>query len=291
MGSLQDLSTYLQDISNINIGIANNISTGLALEIGFKILQNVKISKIFEDSCSNHTIQYQINQNKAKPKAILFSSENSYMINEKIVTLFKKSLPKETHIQLVPHEYNRLLELGKEDSIFDIYDVILIFGTLNPNIENIAFLPLRDIVSSTEIDFITSALYPYLDKKDMREFKSQLLVNFSLQNIVGYLTILDAQTVIRFVNDAVQSIQDLLNITINFSESIGLFIHLSCIIERLVTNTEIIESVDLNEYSLQDQRNFNIIEGILQPISKHYGIVIPNNEIIYIHECLRNPVV
>lgn len=46
MGSLEHLGDELEDLSNVNIGIINNISTGLAINIGYKILSNFSIDLI-----------------------------------------------------------------------------------------------------------------------------------------------------------------------------------------------------------------------------------------------------
>ena len=43
MGSLEEIGGYLQDISNIHLGIINNVSTQMALEVGSGILRHAAI--------------------------------------------------------------------------------------------------------------------------------------------------------------------------------------------------------------------------------------------------------
>lgn len=287
MGSLEDLGTYLQDIPNINIGIANNISTGLAIDIGYKILGNANLENIMHQSCSSHTIKYKIIANHKKEKAIIFTSENSSKVNEKLVSLFIESLPKKTGIHILPCDYKQLLESGSHDFIFDSYDVIFICGTLNPNVENIPFIPLDDMVNTNEIAHIASALYPYLNKEELLQFQQNLLINFSLQNIVGYLTILDAKKVIDFVGNTISLLQQRLHIDIDFNTSIGLFIHISCMIERLVTHTAIDEPIDLFIFEKEKVTCIDNIRSCFKNICVHYGISIPTCELLYIYDYIE----
>lgn len=53
MGSLEHLGDELEDLSNVNIGIINNISTGLAINIGYKILSNFSIDLILKKPVMN----------------------------------------------------------------------------------------------------------------------------------------------------------------------------------------------------------------------------------------------
>ena len=94
MGSLEHLGEELEDLSNVNIGIINNISTGLAINIGYKILSNFSIDLILKKACDEYTIKYKIITKEKKERAIIFTSENGDVINKKLADLFKKSLPK-----------------------------------------------------------------------------------------------------------------------------------------------------------------------------------------------------
>ena len=94
MGSLEHLGEELEDLSNVNIGIINNISTGLAINIGYKILSNFSIDLILKKACDEYTIKYKIITKEKKERAIIFTSESGDVINKKLADLFKKSLPK-----------------------------------------------------------------------------------------------------------------------------------------------------------------------------------------------------
>ena len=127
-------------------------------------------------------------------KPIIFTSENGDIINKKLADLFKKSLPKKTGIHIIPYNFQSLINKDEQKLIFDSYEVLFICGTLNPNIQHIPFISIDSFLNISEISKISNSLYSYLNKTELEVFQKNLLFNFSMQNIVGYLSILDAKT-------------------------------------------------------------------------------------------------
>ena len=287
MGSLEHLGENLDSLYNINIGIVNNISTGLAINIGQKILANVSLEHIMKESCNEHLINYKIIINTKRDKAVLFTSENGNIINEKLVDLFKKSLPRKTGIHIIPYDYKTLLDEGDKSFIFNSHEILFICGTLNPNVTSVPFIGLDSFLNTSELSKIASILYSYMNKTELIQFQENLLLNFSMQNVVGYLTILDAQNVIKTVNTALAVLQKKLHINMDFSTSIGLIIHISCMIERLVTHTAVEAEIDFKDINDNQKHYLSIILESLKSISYTYGVKIPMNEALYIYDYIN----
>lgn len=287
MGSLEHLGENLDSLYNINIGIVNNISTGLAINIGQKILANVSLEHIMKESCNEHLINYKIIINTKRDKAVLFTSENGNIINERLVDLFKKSLPRKTGIHIIPYDYKTLLDEGDKSFIFNSHEILFICGTLNPNVTSVPFIGLDSFLNTSELSKIASILYSYMNKTELIQFQENLLLNFSMQNVVGYLTILDAQNVIKTVNTALAVLQKKLHIKMDFSTSIGLIIHISCMIERLVTHTAVEAEIDFKDINDNQKHYLSIILESLKSISYTYGVKIPMNEALYIYDYIN----
>lgn len=77
---------------------------------------------------------------------------------------------------------------------------------------------------------------------------SDLRKNFTLLNVVGYLTILNPQVLLDNVSVAMDVLQDCLQEKFDGKTLIGLYIHVCCLIERLVTKTAITEFDDLENF-------------------------------------------
>ena len=55
---------------------------------------------------------------------------------------------------------------------FDDYEIICIVGTLNPNIEDIPFIPLEDLIINVTMDNLHQYFQHYLDIDEIKTFKS-----------------------------------------------------------------------------------------------------------------------
>ena len=51
LGSLENVDTFLKQVSNINLSIINNVSTRLALFIAMEILKGTKLEDMLEAAC------------------------------------------------------------------------------------------------------------------------------------------------------------------------------------------------------------------------------------------------
>ena len=64
MGSLEHIDEQLTMIDNKNIGIINNVSTRLALDIGESILQGADMESLLRKAAEHSTSTYTLVENK-----------------------------------------------------------------------------------------------------------------------------------------------------------------------------------------------------------------------------------
>lgn len=147
------------------------------------------------------------------------------------------------------------MERNREQThIFEIYDVIFILGSIDLNIRDIPFISLEDIVTFENVQILNHLLGAYLNEKEIEIFNKNLLKNFSLENIMNFLTILNPVKLLDFVEEGVADLQKALEVTFDYKIIVGLYIHISCLIERLVTKqkTEIYDDLDTFQRHHQD---------------------------------------
>ncbi len=65
----------MRNLANVNIGIINNISTALAVDIGLGICGNMDMEEILKRASENNICTYRIINNVRKEDAIIFSGE------------------------------------------------------------------------------------------------------------------------------------------------------------------------------------------------------------------------
>lgn len=79
-GSLEDIDIRLDDVSNMNIGIINNVSTALALEVGSRMLQSEEPEQIIREAVLAGNPKGRLIKKVQKEAAIIFVSESGHPI-------------------------------------------------------------------------------------------------------------------------------------------------------------------------------------------------------------------
>jgi sigma-54 dependent transcriptional regulator of gfr operon len=284
MGSLEEIYKEISVIPNLNIGIINNITTKMALEVATKIKNNMPMIEILQTASENNHSTYKIIENRIREKAILFVSETGTEVARNMSELFFNSLPRSMEVKIIAYDYYKLLKNGMNDEVFSKYEVILIAGTINPIISEIPYVAVEDIISGSQLEIIQQVLSSVFTIDEMQLLQNSMLMNFSLQNVVGYLTILNADKVLSLANEALNKLQDRLQIQLKSKYIIGLNVHLSCLVERLVKKIPIETYYELEIFEKNQIRFIQACKDSFHNIEKHYGVKIPISEIAYIYD-------
>ena len=147
MGSLEQIHEKIKGLPNINIGIINNISTALAVDIGMGICSGKHLEEILKQASESTICTYRIINNALKEDAVIFSGENGINTTEKLKELIIKTSGPSIPLKFIAYDYYRLVKNGSRDEIFRQYHVKCIIGLFNPEIEGIPFISLEDIIS------------------------------------------------------------------------------------------------------------------------------------------------
>lgn len=284
MGSLEDMHTLLDGQTNLNLGIINNVSTKLALDVGCKILQNKPIREILQTACAGYETTYKLAERRRKKAAVLFVSEAGATVARRMAELFNNSLPRQIEVEFLGYDYLRLKHKEEFDELKSKYDVLFVSGTINPELDELPYIPMEDIISFREIERINRMLGHYMQESEIEDFNQKLLKNFSLQNVVQHLTILNVDKVLDLVNVGVDQLQRMLHRKFSAQTIIGLNIHISCLIERLVTKTPIETYSNQADFEKEQQNFIEMVRRAFREISDHYRVEFPISEIAYIYD-------
>lgn len=287
MGSLEQIHSQMRGLRNLNIGIINNISTALAVDIGLGICGNQKLEDILKRASESNVCTYRIIHNVQKEDAVIFSGENGIDTTEKLKELILKTSATSIPVKFVAYDYYRLMKNGSHDEIFQQYHVKCIIGLFNPEIEGIPFISLEDIISMNSAEKLTNIFSEYLDEEQMEIFNQNLVKNFSLQNVVESITILNPDKLLDEVEQAVGRLQKITGRKIAGRIMIGLYVHLCCLVERLVTKTPIDNYQDLEEFEQKHADFIRQVRDSFQDISRHYRVALPVSEIAYIYDYMH----
>lgn len=289
MGSLEEIYMSLEPVYDGTIGIVNNINTQLALNIGNKIIEGFDIEKIIAGIEKNNFFRYKIVQGrKHRKKAIITTCITGIGTAAKIRDLLEDVVGRSRdNIAIMAHDYISLKNNGKKDDIFKEYEVIGIVGTTKSSIEDIPFISVEDIISGTGEQELGKLLGDVLDEESIENINRRIVKSFSLQSVLNYLTILNPDKVINDIEEMIKTVEEELGQRFTNSVKISLFVHISCLIERLIKKEPIESYNDLEEF-VQCQKSFiRIIRKSFSVIEKTYRVNINDAEIGYIYDIIN----
>ncbi len=288
MGSLEEIYKAIVQVRNINIAIMNNVSTKMALEVGNGILLDEPLEEIFKAVCEHGTPTYQIISHRHKKPLILCACASGVDTAERLKKILEDSLPKQKDIKVLTYDYNILIEKRLNTPFFDTYDVICIVGTLNPNIEEVPFIPLEDLIINVTMDKLHLYFQNYLEIEEIKAFKNNILKNFSLTNLITTLTILNPGILLEHVTAALDQLQELMGLSLSNSTCVGLYIHICCLIERLVTHTSIENYPHIDDFMERHEDFICMAKQCFQNVERYYSVEIIPEEMAYIYEYIEN---
>ena len=284
MGSLEDMNILLSGQTDLNLGIINNVSTRLALDVGCKIQNHTPMREILETACSGHVSTYKLMERQKKKAAVLFVSEAGVSVARKMAELFYNSLPRQIEVEFLGYDYLSLKHAEELAELKGKYDILFVSGTANPELKDVVFIPMEDIIYFREIERINRMLSLYMQEDDLQAFHQRLLKNFSLQNVVQNLTILNADKVLDLVNIGLDQMQKMMRRKFSAQTIIGLNIHVSCLIERLVTKTPIETYTDQAAFEQEQKEFIEMVRKAFREVSTHYKVEFPISEIADIYD-------
>lgn len=284
MGSLQDIYKSLESTSGMTLGIINNASTGLAVEVGARLIAGHSVREVLDGAATACTCSYHVVARSARPDAIVFCSEGGLDAAARIRDLVAQSLPDESPARLVAVDWRQLANNGSEDAAFSQYDVRSIIGTDNPHVDGVPFISLEELIAGEGTARIDRAFARLLDADSLRAFHQNLVKNMTLRNVVESITILNPNKLFGEIESAVERLQQLTGDVIGARVSVGLYVHLCCLVERLVTRSPIETYADEVSFSVDHADFIEAFRKSFADISAHYHVDVPITEIAYAYD-------
>ena len=286
MGSLESIYTGL-NLRNAKIGIINQVTTSSALEIGSSLLRNETLEVIFDRVANQGAIKYRIENNLRKTPLILCSCMSGMGAAERLREVILSSLPRNSIIKVKSYNYYDLLKNIMNDVLFEDDKVICVVGTMNPNIKGLNFIAIEDLVINTESQNFDVYFKDYLSPEDLDVFKKNILKNFSLSNIMNTLTILNPNKLLEYVTEALEKLQNRMKAHLSNKICLGLYMHVCCLIERLILHQDIEIYPNIEEFIAKQNTFISHVKDSFKEIEYYYKVQIPMEEIGYIFDYIN----
>lgn len=288
MGSLKDIYSQFKKHMNAPVAIINNVSTQMALFLGNMLEEGVYLEEIIEKLRTENKTEYSIiYPRKEKEKIIIASCLTGMGTAYQIQKLLESSIPEDLSIKVIAYDYNRLKESGVSETIFQIYDVLAIVGTADPRLEGVHYLSLEDIISGQGEAMIRKIFQQVADEEHLKEINDSLIRNFSLERVIDSITILDSEKILIQAENFINRLEIRLNKRISNDKKVALYVHISCLVERLIRQIPIKTYPYMDEFIQCQKEMINHIQESFSVIEDIYNVKINIAEVGYIFDYLH----
>lgn len=245
----------------------------------------VEISEKMKESGKIHC--QIIYPERTKKKTIIISCSTGYGTALKLKEMFTKIVPKESSVYFIAQDFEKILQNGLELEVFKTNEVIGLIGTNNPHIDSLPFISIEDLFTDKD-NRLLKLLETHTTKELAEVVNNEMIKNLSLNKIIDSLTILDSNKIITQIEPCLDSLERYLNKQLNNSQKLNLYVHISCMIERLMRGKKM-DSFPQDGYFRENQEHLgSLISTAFRPIEQLYNISLPIEECYYIYNITQN---
>ena len=151
--------------------------------------------------------------------------------------MMENNLSKDLGIEFLPYENETLRDTQQLEFLIKTKDIIAIIGTDDPRVSNIPYISLEELFDG-EIGKLYKVLLRVYGKEIAEAINQNIVKNSSLNRLIDSLTILDAEKVVNQIEESLKDYQMRVGKTLSSLSKINLYVHISCMIERLIRNQE-----------------------------------------------------
>lgn len=281
MGSLEKMYEQIKDNVAGDLLIVNNISTALALHIGFGLVQNQPMEYYTTMDYNQFNVRPQFFEGLSQIDNIVISCMSGAGIAQKIKDILDAQVGLKP-FELIILDYEKLAKLEKEHNVNSFKNTRAIISTSPIKISGVNCLNLEQIVNGT--DNLESLLELY-NPEQLNIITNEIIKFFTIEGASSRLRFLNPDMVINEIELIIQKFEERYDVEFKNFIRVNLFLHLSSMIERILIGDFVDDDIEQTN-SEELQRFIPIAEELFEPIKQKYNILIPIREYEYIYKIL-----
>ena len=187
-----------------------------------------------------------------KEPIVICSCASGLGAAHKIKEILFNSLPEDSNLKIITYDYPALIRKQVYDQLMNDYEVVCVIGTLDPNIESMKYIGIQELIINEGQNAVEIYFGKYMKKEQMEIFEKNILRK-------------------RFKNRT----------------CFGLYVHICCLVERLVTRQAISNFTD-QDFKEKHQEFIDQVNISMKEVKTYYNVEIPDEEIEYIYNYIIN---
>ncbi|WP_056956706.1 PRD domain-containing protein [Lacticaseibacillus pantheris] len=289
MGSLRQMFREIKSVSDQELLVVNNVTTAMALDIGLRIQRNDEFQSIAE--ASEHygeTTETQYFEGLSNKKNIIVSCMSGVGLSEEIKKLINTTLSSDIEVITVDYKELNTLLTNHDQKFFSNTQLIMTTTDVASDI-GIEIMNVYNIFDKSAALKIQTILRNCGESThSINELVDRLVRFLSIEGIRGRLQILNPDIVIQESQRIVDHYEDFYSVKFSSRIKLNLYMHLSLMIERMMTSRPSNNSISRATLTKQEQEFFAISSGIFQPIEQKFNIQVQDYEIALLYELIKD---
>ncbi|MHC5227814.1 sigma 54-interacting transcriptional regulator [Enterococcus sp. LJL99] len=287
MGSLNQLGRRLVDKLKGPLIIIDFVSTPIVLEVGQLILSGKSIAEIYEKIETRNIVTKEIVYPKLnRKKALITCCYTGLGSARQIQDILKKTIGKRVEdLQIIAYDFESLQKNKLQEVPFEMYDVLAIVGTVNPEVPRIPYIGMDRLITGEYLEDFLDILKHHFEIADTG-LKEDLVFNFSTKRIVENLTILDAEKLLNLIQIALKEIEKNLNVSFEGTKQFLFYLHTASMVERILRKQTVDKQEDLKDYLENHKETIETIHHAFFILEKNYSIKIEDQELRLVNDII-----
>ena len=284
MGSLANLEEKIAVESGIFVKTIERVSTIYVIEAVRRILYKEEdLEEIYQEVLKLQSVPYQIEQPCEKPPVIITTCSSGMgtgmMLKERVERLMLENRIGGISVEALG--YQEIVNRSRAyEEIVRRYAIIACIGNMNPGICD-RFYDLTTILRDENLE----ALKEFLRRNQLRQHHDQyeMLEKILLEH-VSYFNVHKSMACFeQFFNDA-----EAMGIELSENAMVSIAMHLSYMIERIISKIEAKFSEPVIEYIRRNRELYQHLSGAVRPFEKVFKITVSEHEICFLCEIFLN---
>lgn len=286
MGSLERMYDKISRNVDGDLVIVNNVSTALALELGFSLFDKADIYRITQMDMSQFNMKMQYYKGLSQKPNIIVSCISGEGIAVEIKEILSRYVNTD-EIDILTMDYSELKKQLNRGSAEDFHNTIVVFTTTPLSSTVVPVMNVEDLVNG-----FTNPSFPefMLNKENVREFTNDIIKLFTLKGVATRLRFLNPEVVMQEVDQVIRGYENYYHVQLPNFLRINLFLHTSIMIERVLVKEESgkIDSIDTEGINEESRKFIEVSKDIFKSIMMKYKIEISDAEYLLLYQILQS---
>ena len=273
MGSLSNFASMLMEETRIPVKCIDMVSTPVVIEACHKSLDGSSLEEVYRacKEINNYKIHLPSEKKMAQEFLIItacFTGEGAALRLKEII---EQALNGQNQVEIKAMDIlDRNDFLCRVQALSEKYHIIAIIGTVNFQVDRIPFFSAADVLANDGIPKIEDII-----RKEQEYQKIKLCL---VQHIHG----MDAEKLVEDIRRIIDNLEYKLRVSLAHNVKVGILLHISFMVDRLLNNGTAIAFEGLPEYQSKNAKAFALARQVFRELEHIYKIKLTEDELAFV---------